>query len=156
MCFCAHQACLIVLNHYNSICSGNGKFSVPFCLCLRLPRKTSCVEPVAMIFPLSRHYDALGSLGLLLCPLGIKVECLWATSRSPHGKKGHPLGHRIARGRLYHRALNTLHQSHRLFLFGFQLQSFLLSWTGIPSFIFQCCKPCSSPRALKVKLLSQA
>lgn len=70
MWFCSRQACMIVLNHYNSIFSGHGTFSVPFCLCLRLLSKVGCVEPVATIFPLSRHYDALGSLGLLLCHLG--------------------------------------------------------------------------------------
>lgn len=158
MCFCSRQTCLIVLNHYNSVFSGHSTFSVPICLCLRLLGKVGCVEPMATIFPLGRYYDAPGFLGLLLCHLGGSTSSVpGPPAEAPVRRKGiHSAPGLRMDGRFCHGVQLTLPQSRQLFLFGLQLQSFPLPWTCIPSFIFQCCKPCSSPRALKVKLLSQA
>lgn len=47
------------------------------------------MEPVATIFPLSRHYDALGSLGLLLCHLeGSMSSVPGPPAEAPVGRKG--------------------------------------------------------------------
>lgn len=107
-----------------------------FSLHLRPPCKAACGENVTVLFPLGQTLRCPGVLALLnVC----FVNQRWVSAghqQKPRGKEG------MVRGRVCHVRPAWPCHPRQLFLFGFWLQSLSLSWTCIPSFIFQGYKPC--------------